>query len=823
VLGFKTELGRRGFRAPARIAQMLIIAGMLATAPIAVAQTLPNQVVENPQSYLDMRRFGAALAVDGDTMMIGAPDSVVNDVSDVGFVQVLERSATLGWVPVANLIAPNDSDSGEFGTSIVIRGDTAVIGARVDSDAVPSGALYVYTRTAGVWSFSQRLAASDPENFTSFGCSVDMDGDTIVVGAFTDPDTQSGTPLSGAGSAYIFTSSGGTWTQQQKLVAADRDVQDRFGNSVRISGDTVVIGCHQDDAVGAANAGSAYVFKRTAGNWALEQKLLPPLGTIANDNFGWSVAIEGDTIFVGAYRMDRESFDEGGVFCFTRSGGTWIYLQEVRQPVPVFGDFFGTALSLEGDVLFATATGDNSLTGTIFRSERSGGVWGAMESIDIEQPLYPGEIGHFLAHSGPYAVTSMGISGDEGYAVILEEDAGIWKRVDIVYSSDRSLSDFFGAATAASTNTLVVGVSGDDLLQSSSGSAYIYTLEGGTWQESQWLHPVLGVHTSGFGSAVTISGDLMAIASLSDTIDGVSDAGSVYLYERTNSYWGLDTRLTPPTPILGENFGISVSLEGNRLAVGTSSIFVSPPDSPGFVFIYDKVGGVWSLTETLTAPASAIGDRFGTSVALRGQKLVVGAPNYGTTASGLAYVYRHDGAGNWDLEGTLTTPSGTLGDGFGRSVAFGPNRILIGAPSTPIGAALPGRVHAFDFDSGAWSHKMSFVSPITTVGDGFGFALSLVADRALIGAPNALSSPGTNSGTAYLWAWDAGVWTEETLLSQDSPIALDAFGGSVALTPTHMFVGASGHDLVDVNAGTAYVFNRGGSTSAVNDAWSMYE
>ena len=196
------------------------------------------------------------------------------------------------------MLTASDGMAGDqFGYSVAIDGDTLVVGAYgVGDNGFNSGSAYVFTRTGTIWTEQAKLTASDGAERDRFGWSVAIDVNTIVVGAWGDDDNGER-----SGSAYVFTRSGTTWSQQTKLTASDGAARDQFGGSVAIAGDTIVVGAHQDDENGN-RSGSAYVFTRTETTWTQQAKLTASDGA-ADDIFGISVAIAGDTIVAGA-RLD---------------------------------------------------------------------------------------------------------------------------------------------------------------------------------------------------------------------------------------------------------------------------------------------------------------------------------------------------------------------------------------------------------------------------------------------------------------------------------------------------------------------------------------
>ncbi|MCH7954231.1 MAG: FG-GAP repeat protein, partial [Candidatus Marinimicrobia bacterium] len=205
----------------------------------------------------------------------------------------------------------------QFGFSVSISGDYAVVGAYLDNDnGSDSGSAYIFKRTGTSWVQEAKLLPSDGAAFDNFGFSVSISGDYAVVGAFLDDDNGGA-----SGSAYVFKRTGTSWAEEAKLLASDRAADDQFGVSVSISGDYAVVGAVFDDDNGDGS-GSAYVFKRTGTSWAQEAKLLPSDGA-AIDFFGMSVSISGDYAVVGAHRDDDSGPETGSAYVFKRSGTSW--------------------------------------------------------------------------------------------------------------------------------------------------------------------------------------------------------------------------------------------------------------------------------------------------------------------------------------------------------------------------------------------------------------------------------------------------------------------------------------------------------------------
>ncbi len=303
--------------------------------------------------------FGTSVAISGSTIVVGAlredeDASGGNTLNDPGSAYVFEKSGST-WTQTQKLVASDRTDGDFFGSSVAISGSTLVVGA--DGDAGQAGSAYVFEKSGSTWAQAQKLVASDRAAADIFGISVGISGTTIVVGAvFEDEDASGQNTVSGAGSAYVFEKSGSTWTQAQKLVASDRAGSDYFGRSVAISGSTLVVGAEfeDEDASGGntlSNAGSAYVFEKSGSTWTQAQKLVAN-DRAAGDQFGWSVAISGSTLVVGA---DGDAGQAGSAYVFEKSGSTWAQSQKLVANDRAAEDRFGRSVAISGSIIVVGA------------------------------------------------------------------------------------------------------------------------------------------------------------------------------------------------------------------------------------------------------------------------------------------------------------------------------------------------------------------------------------------------------------------------------------------------------------------------------------
>jgi len=453
--------------------------------------------------------FGNRLALDGDTLVVGAQsedssatgvngDQTSNGASASGAVYVFVRGVN-GWVQEAYLKASNTQASDGFGQAVAVSGDTIVVGAPQESsdaqgvngdgtnnNASRSGAAYVFVRTAGVWSQQAYLKPSNTLANFGFGTSVAIDIDTIVVGAPYESSSASGingnqsdTSMPNAGAAYVFERVGNTWSQDSYLKASNTGAGDEFGGSVAIHGSAIVVGAIREDsnATGvdgdgsnnlATDSGAAYLFQGSAGSRYFEA-YLKASNTGAGDVFGWAVAVSGGVIVVGAPAEDSNATGvngdgtnnladlSGAAYLFGNNEGTWEPAAYLKASNTGVGDQFGTAVAVFNNVVVIGAKGERS---------NATGIDG--DGTDNTE-------------------------GDSGAAYVLVGSETnyyprTWNQAQYVKAINTEASDDFGAALAISATTIAVGASGEDSnaigvngnpsdnTASSSGAAYVVDL-----------------------------------------------------------------------------------------------------------------------------------------------------------------------------------------------------------------------------------------------------------------------------------------------------------------------------------------------------------
>jgi hypothetical protein len=365
------------------------------------------------------------------------------------------------------------------------------------------------------------------------------------------------------------------WGLATELRPADGEAQDYFGRAVALAGDTAVIGAYGDDLAPNTRAGSAYVYARVGGTWVEQTKLAPSDGA-NDDHFGFAVAMEGDAILVGAHRNHHSgSFDAGAVYVFEPGPSGWTETAKLIAGAPEGGAELGYAVAVDGDTLVAGAPGTQSDRGAahVFRRDPSG--WSETAVLVASDSLAGDRLGAAVAVSGDVAVVGApckaGFSGTyQGVAYVFERGATSWAETARFEPATLLPGDSFGAALAASGDTLLVGAHERDWMipgssQSGGGVAYAFVRNLGAWTEQAEIKPNAWSGGMYFGFSLDLEGDLALIGA---PLAGAQDEGFAYAFLRDGTSWLQDQKLKAKSGLSGDNFGSAVALDGESLLVG---------------------------------------------------------------------------------------------------------------------------------------------------------------------------------------------------------------------------------------------------------------
>jgi hypothetical protein len=367
--------------------------------------------------------FGWSLGAEADTAIVGARfDSPLAPGS--GSATVFQRFGEV-WLKPAYLLPPELGASSNYGNQIVVTRQFAFVAARTAAvgGAANAGAVYVFRRHADSWVFVQRLVAPDPVSGMLFGHGLSASGSRVAVGALAARVDM----LPGAGAAYVYRLEGSRFVLEAKLAAPDARIGGGFGISVGLSGNRLVCGAPSYDPGAGPTASGAYVFERFGSSWLPTAKLLSPQAQAA-DVYGESVVISGDTLVVGASRLNvRGKSQAGAAFVYRRSGTGWSLPAQLNSNEPGASEFFGFGLAIRGDRLliggFNRAVGGQAGAGAVYVFQRiSGNTWLMADRIDNPTPEENAAFGYWPAFAGTRALVGGFRNTNQGVPL----GGGVW-------------------------------------------------------------------------------------------------------------------------------------------------------------------------------------------------------------------------------------------------------------------------------------------------------------------------------------------------------------------------------------------------------------
>jgi hypothetical protein len=363
--------------------------------------------------------FGQSVSISGNSAIVGADGAdPEGDLSGAAYIYELQGNS---WVEQQKLIASDGAASNHFGLSVSISGNNAIVGAYYgDGNVADSGAAYIYHYDGSSWVEQQKLIASDGAIYDRFGDSVSIFGDYAIVGAYSGDGN-----VAGSGAAYIYHYDGSSWVEQQKLIASDGTAANQFGKSVSISSNYAIVGASSDNDLGNVS-GSAYIFYYDGVNWLEVQKLTASDGA-ANNQFGTSVSISGNYAIIGSTYGEGFVTDSGAAYIYFFDGSSWVEQQKLFAYNEEYQSFFGITVSIEGD---------NAIVG---------------------------------------ARKFNGTGNGLGAAYIFHYDGSSWLAAEMLSASDGADGDYLGNSVSIFGNKALAGAYFDDDNGALSGSAFVFT------------------------------------------------------------------------------------------------------------------------------------------------------------------------------------------------------------------------------------------------------------------------------------------------------------------------------------------------------------
>ncbi|MGH8173997.1 MAG: hypothetical protein ACREPX_12720, partial [Rhodanobacteraceae bacterium] len=471
---------------------------------------------------------GLSLAIQGDVALVGSPGDTVLGNATAGTAYVFARSGA-AWSRVAHLYDANGIVYNYFGSALALAGNTAFVGSSyADTDAVRTGKATVFTFDAGTWNQGADFADGNAHAGAYFGASVSASGSTIATGA---PHARNGY----GGAAFVYEHSGSAWLEQATLLPSVA-ISRGFGTSIALDDATTVVGAHFE--VEPGDGGAAYVFTRSGDAWSQSARLTAS----SSAYFGWSVALAGGWLAVGdpGTTVDISDAPPGNVHLFAGSGSTWNEQTTLVPSVSSNDDQFGYSIAMSGDTLLVGAPladdGIEANVGLVFEFVNTGSGW--MERSRIQAPLVA---------SGAYFDLSVAIQGDtavvgtgggqyqfmpRGAAYVYARNGSTWSWQATLAPPIQPIPESYGYAVAISADEskIVVGMPYAYQRFPGQGDAFVFARDGDTWTSSLTLQapqstdPYPYNQTDEFGLSVTFAGDNVVVGA---PLDGTG--GAVYV------------------------------------------------------------------------------------------------------------------------------------------------------------------------------------------------------------------------------------------------------------------------------------------------------
>ena len=392
---------------------------------------------------------------------------------------------------------------------------------------------------------------------------------------------------------------------------------------------------------------------------------IDPAALLATDDyFGWKVDVSADYALIGAYRASKNGVRSGVAFVYAWTETGWVLDGTLVPDDAAADDLFGAAVSLSGDraLVGAFANGDD----------------GALS----------------------------------GSAYVFVRTASGWEQEAKLTASDAEAGDYFGYALSLSGDRALVGALADDDEGTDSGAAYVFVRSGTTWTEEVKLTALDADVDDFFGFSVSLSGDRALIGAYRDD-DGGDRTGSAYVFVRSGTTWSQEAKLTASDAQPVDLFGRAVSLSGDRALVG-SYFNDNPARKSGAAYVFARSGSTWTEEAKLAPDDRGIDQEFGISVAISGDRALVGSRRAGLgPGTGAAYVFARTGA-TWAQEADLFAPRLDSLHALGQSVAISGDRVLVGAPGASDDGDRSGAVYSFARVGAHWSVDARLIRPAVT-------------------------------------------------------------------------------------------------------------
>jgi len=736
---------------------LLLIVASVSASFAQLPDTLIDSIASPVSGIQAESGLGSGVAVAGNLAAIGAPKDDIG-AEDAGSVKVFDINTGALLFLVAN---PHPAKAEHFGASVAFSGSRLVIGVpnRYQEPAghLESGTVYVYDLAgANPTVPALELTRTNPGEFDHFGASVTMEGDRVVVGA---PDGGGG-----HGCAYVYDLASSSPTTPTVVPNPANDAS-AFGMSVALSGNRLLIAA--PNYLAFNGRGRAFLYDLSGATPTVPSATITIPSGVTNYRFAQAIAISGDRMVFGGRIVTPQSpalsTSAGAVYVFDLVNGDPTLSMTLASPTQATINRFGQSVAMSGSRLVVGDSSDGAGAALVSRAF----------VYDLEGAI----------PATPIAV--------------LRKNTG-------------TVSDAFGAAVAISATHVVVGAPSDQAMGSPANTP---TTTPASVQAPDYA-PIQNLNSGG-----SSSGAVLTLGSSTLSIGGTTVGGTVIISNPGGSGSG-----TPPPPTYGaayvfeianpnsvvatlnsaspagySGFGSAMALSGDHVVTATAT---------GHVYVHHRppAPAPASFVE-LTDPGNRALDGFGRSVAIFGNYVVVGAPLDGTVVSegGRVYLYDLNSATPGTPTCTLDNPIAVPSAHFGAALAISAGRMVIGSPGLKIGFLTAGGAFAYTLSNGAPSLPVRLDPPDSTGYDGFGAAVAVSGNHALVGAPYRSTGFYQTGGAFFFNLADLGMPVAVSL-PPPHPVEFGNFGAAVALDGDRMLIGAPHDKIQETAAGVAYLY-----------------
>jgi hypothetical protein len=497
---------------------------------------------------------------------------------------------------------------------------------------------------------------------------------------------------------------------------------------------------------GSIDQGTAYIFVQSEGSWIEEVRCQSPYGG-AGDSFGAAIAIDGDTVVIGAWADDVTlPADHGSMFIFSRRSGTWDAGERLSPPDSASGDRFGFSVSISSSIAVAAAPGDDvngvADPGSAWTFSRIGGDW-----------VRPASAPEFTANDiggSDYFGREVVVDGNLAFIAtpnanavyVFQRDGANWIQQSKIVPNDPVAGMGFGTSIAAANGVLIVGApyanSPQRIYQ---GAAYSFVNNSGTWIQEAKLTSTSG---GSFGCSVSLFGSVLAVGSRYDNANNDPNTGAAYLYTRSMSGWSAPVKLRLPPGTSNSGFGTIVALNSD-----TSLLVAADASGYGGVYAFDQINLQWSMqNQPISLFGNSGNDRYGAKLLVKDNTLFIGGGftplTVGTRFS--VRVFEKDVTG-WRQSSTIESP--IYNDQFGYGLSFDGSNLIIGAPNTihPTLGFSCGSTFIYKRRQASWQLTAQQFATAPQYGAEFGSAVTIAADSVLTGSPYRTINGSTAGGS----------------------------------------------------------------------------